>query len=69
MVESKFGLLKEGLLFNWLQSTMWERVSRYIREVGDAHLLLHEIIAAVHDKRVACAIFDDLQNRKFFRTR
>ena len=66
VIKSQFGLLQEDLAFHRLRDCIRERVSQgqsgCIRDVGDAHLLLHEIMAvAVHDRRVVCAIHGDLQ--------
>ena len=66
MVKSQLGLLQEGVLFIRLRDIVRIKItpgqSGYLRDVADAHLLLHELsAAAIQDGRPLCAIFGDLQ--------
>ena len=52
MIKCAFGLLQEGLVFQRLKSPIRSCISGgqsgYIRDVGDAHLLLHEVTSIFH---------------------
>ena len=66
MVRAQLGLLQEGLLFQRLQGPLRDRITQgqsgYIRDVGDAHLLLHELTAAaIQARKTIIAVFGDLQ--------
>eukprot|EP00959_Pyramimonas_sp_CCMP1952_P156556 3274147-Pyramimonas_sp.AAC.1 len=66
MIKAQLGLLQEGVLCNRLRPIVRAAItpgqSGYIRDTGDAHLLLHELVAeAEHHGRPLIALFGDLQ--------
>ena len=64
-VETQMGLLQELLIFNravhCVRAYLSSFQSGYIRDVGDAHLVLHEVLSAViSDDRCAWGFMGDL---------
>ena len=66
MVKAQMGLLQEGIIFRRLRYRVRASItpgqSGYVRDVGDAHLLLHECTAeAIGLNKPLWAVFGDLE--------